>query len=224
MGSLHHMPPRGHYLANEVGRLAGVSGHEIGQWARYAYIRSSQSPKGVSPRVYSYQDIAEAMVVHHLWDEGVGYRRIKTVLVSLREDGEVGDWPLSSADLATSAPEELGATTTVLVRKGDEHYDVSDRPWHQVMRLGDLRRIAGDLNRGGWAVRELPNLKHIEVNPDRLSGRPVVRGHRMAARSVAELALVEGGDDLLRDEYGINDEEIEDAVRWWEVARRYEAA
>src|SRR2546430_17543574 len=54
------LPPRGQYLAHEVGRLAGVSGPQVGQWARNGYIRSSQSD-GL-PRIYSFQDVAEAMV------------------------------------------------------------------------------------------------------------------------------------------------------------------
>ena len=50
----------GHYLAGEAGLLAGVSGDRIGQWARWGYIRSSHSDG--EPRVYSYEDVAEAMV------------------------------------------------------------------------------------------------------------------------------------------------------------------
>jgi DNA-binding transcriptional MerR regulator len=58
MGHIRELPPRGHYLASEVGRLAGVSGQSIGQWARNGYLRSSQSDG--PPRVYSFQDVAEA--------------------------------------------------------------------------------------------------------------------------------------------------------------------
>src|SRR5688572_7510043 len=75
MGEVVHLPPVGHYLANEVGRLAGVTGDQIGQWARYGYIRSSQSDD--QPRVYSYQDVAEAMAVHQLRDNGVSYEDIR---------------------------------------------------------------------------------------------------------------------------------------------------
>ena len=64
MGDIRDMKPLGYYLAHEVGWLAGVSGDRIGQWARRGYIRSSVS--SVVPLVYSYQDVAEAMVVHEL--------------------------------------------------------------------------------------------------------------------------------------------------------------
>ncbi len=69
--------PRGHYLAREVGQLAGVSGDMIGQWARRGYIHSSQSRAGEIPRVYSFQDIAEAMIVHELLEHEVSHREIK---------------------------------------------------------------------------------------------------------------------------------------------------
>lgn len=215
------MPPRGLYLANDVGRLAGVSGDQIGQWARYRYIRSSQS--GGRPRVYSYQDIAEAMVVHQLRDNGASYKLIRFTLDALRDDADVGDWPLSHAQLATTPPKGGRASSVVLLR-GDHNFDVTGRVWHEVIDLGDLRRIAADLNRGGWAARELPDLEHIEVDPDRLSGRPAIRGRRVAARSVAELAATPQGIEVLADEYELDSDEIRDAQRWWEVASRYEAA
>ncbi|HXD56119.1 MAG TPA: MerR family transcriptional regulator [Solirubrobacteraceae bacterium] len=219
MGTLSHMPPRGRYLAAEVGRLAGVSGAKIGQWARQGYIKSSQGTG--RPRVYSYQDVAEAMVVHQLLDSGVSYKRIRLTLDELRKDSVLGDWPLSQVDFATVGS---GDRPEVVVQRDGGHFDLTGRPWNGMIDAGDLRRIAADLNRGGWAAREMPDLKYIEVHPDLLSGRPVVRGHRIAARSAAELAETERGLAVLRDEYELDDAEIHDAQRWWRVARRYEAA
>lgn len=213
------MPPRGRYLANEVGRLAGVSGGQIGQWARQGYISSSQSTG--RPRVYSYQDIAEAMVVHQLINNGVTFRKIKQTLNELRDDPQLGDWPLTQVRLVAAGSQ---SRADVLIERDGEHFDLTGRPWHGMLDAGDLRRIAIDLNRGGWAARDLPNLSHIEVNPDRLSGRPTIRGRRIAARSVAELAATDEGIAVLRDEYELDDAEIGDAQRWWEVARSYEAA
>src|SRR4051812_23872033 len=118
------MPPRGHYLANEVGALAGVSGDQIGQWARYAYIRSSQS--GDVPRIYSYQDVAEAMAVHQLRLNKISYADIRTALAALRDDPDLGDWPLSQADLGT-------AGASVVALKGDRAFDLSGRPWHPLL-------------------------------------------------------------------------------------------
>jgi len=52
----------------------------------------------------------------------------------------------------------------------EEGFDLG-RGWKRVLTTANLRRIAGDLSRGGWVAKEMPELRHIEVNPDRLSGR-----------------------------------------------------
>lgn len=213
--TVHQLPPRGHYLADEVGRLAGVSGQTIGAWARRGYIRSSQSD--ALPRVYSYQDVAEAMIVHELRDRGVPYPSIKETISALRERSGNG-WPLSRARLGTVG-------TRVVTEEGGNYFDVSDIPWHGLaIERDDVARIAGELQRGGWAARELPSLEHIEVDPERLSGRPVVRGTRVPAELVAELAEEPEGRKELREGYGVDDEQIDDAVQWWRAVRRYDQA
>ena len=88
----------------------------------------------------------------------------------------------------------------------------------------DLEAIKTDLARGGWAAREIPDLTYIEVDPDRLSGRPVIRGRRIAADDVAEMAASPGGRLVLRQDYGLTDAEIEDARRWWAAVRRFEVS
>ena len=213
------MPPRGYYLAREVGWLAGVSGDRIGQWARRGYIRSSQSEG--RPRVYSFQDVAEAMVVHELLDRGVRHRDIRRAIESLRDD--FGDWPLTHAPIVTGTGR--GARrTSVLIEKEGAHWDLADRPWHQVIGVEVLRRVRENLARGGWVVRKLPDLEHIEVDPDRLSGQPAIRGRRLAAEDAAELARVAGGRELLKDGYELTDEEIDDAVRWADATEQLAGA
>jgi uncharacterized protein (DUF433 family)/DNA-binding transcriptional MerR regulator len=212
MSNVIHMPPRGHYLANEVGRLAGVSGDRVGQCARRGYIRSSQSSG--SPRVYSFQDVAEAMVVHELLDNEVPLRSIKRAIQLLRE--EYGGWPLTTANLSVASGQVYAQHT------GDQ-YDVGGKGWHQVLEVDNLFKIAEDLHRGGWAVRQVPDLRYIEVDPDRLSGRPAIRGRRIAAEDVAQLAE-DGAEGVLREDYGLNQEEIHDARRWWRAVQEYEPA
>jgi uncharacterized protein (DUF433 family)/DNA-binding transcriptional MerR regulator len=204
------MPPRGIYLAREVGRLAGVSGSRVGQWARNGYIRSSQG--GGSPRLYSFQDVAEAMVVHELLEREVPYREIKNTIVKLRD--VYGDWPLTHARLSTSGGR-------VIAEEDNATYDIGRRGWQQ-MNADDLERIRGMLHRGGWVVRDLPDLTHIEVDPDRLSGRPTIRGRRIPAAKVARLALVQGGRATLRDDFGLSNDEIHDAERWWAATSKYD--
>jgi DNA-binding transcriptional MerR regulator len=61
--------PTGWYIPDEVGRLAGVSARDIGQWARRGYIQAVQSY--AHSRTYTYGDVAEAMIDHWLIRDGV---------------------------------------------------------------------------------------------------------------------------------------------------------
>jgi uncharacterized protein (DUF433 family)/DNA-binding transcriptional MerR regulator len=214
MPEITPMPPRGHYLAHEVGALAGVSGDRIGQWARRGYIRSSQSTG--RPRIYSFQDVAEAMVVHELVDAGAALRSIKRAIERLRDRYGM-DWPLQHAQVAT-------LHGGIVEYREDAAYDLGGKgsEWQQVLDPDNLRKIASQLERGGWAVRTLPDLRYIEVNPDRLSGRPVIRGRRVPADEVAQIATTKRGVELLREDYELSDPEIEDAKQWWKVASAYE--
>jgi uncharacterized protein (DUF433 family)/DNA-binding transcriptional MerR regulator len=215
--AVRELPPRGHYLADEVGRLAGVSGQRIGQWARFGYIRSSRSEE--TPRIYSYQDVAEAMVVHALVEAGVEYDVLRATIQALRE--RYGhDWPLQKARLKVPADQE-GAERpsrkrTVVAEGVDLPVD------HPVLTEQGLVEIATDLRRGGWAARSIPDLDYVEVNPDRLSGRPVIRGTRIPAEHVGRIANRTGGHRILRRDYDLSDEQIESARRWWEVVHEYE--
>ncbi len=216
MGTLTHMPPRGHYLAAEAGLLAGVSGDRIGQWARRGYIRASQSVG--PPLVYSYQDVAEAMVVHELEDLGADLKSIKRTIERLRKR-EGLSWPLQhhGKDLGTMHG-------SVVEHTGERVYDIGGKhsAEQQVLDPGNLQKIADELERGGWAARLVPDLRFIEVNPDRLSGRPVIRGRRIAADEVASLAEGQGGRETLLEDYEITSEEVDDAVRWWRAVREFE--
>lgn len=216
MNAVTKVGPVGFYLASEAGALAGVSGETIGQWARYGYIQSSQSEPNELPRVYSFQDIAEAMVVHELLDHGVPHEEIKAAIQTLRDQREA-DWPLLNSELGTAG----GA---VVVRRAGRHYEVGQRPWQDFVERGNLKRIAVDLNRGGWAVRSMPDLQHIEVDPEVLSGTPIVRGHRVSAEKAAQLAGTRAGLRTLTDDYELSGPEIRDASRWWEKAHSFALA
>ncbi len=207
------MPPRGHYLAHEVGALAGVSGDRIGQWARRGYIRASQSDG--RPHVYSYQDVAEAMVVHELIEGGADLKAVKRTIARLRERHGY-DWPLQHAELSPYHGGVVGYEDGV-------PFDLGGRGSpDQVVETENLRKIANQLERGGWAVRGLPDLRHIEVNPDRLSGRPAIRDKRVPASMVAELAATPDGEHELREGFGLTANEIRDARRWWAATERFD--
>ena len=223
MGEVKERRPRGYYLAHEAGWLAGVSGDRIGQWARRGYIRSSISTE--IPRVYSYQDAAEAMIVHELVESGVPLPSIRRAVEALRQ--EYGDWPLTEAPIVTAGLEGSEATKVralALAHADGGLTDIDRRPRHGLLSLGDVRRVAGDLRRGGWAVRELPDLRSIEVDPDRLSGRPAISGTRVPAELVAQLARTEPGRRTLRSDYGVTVRQMKDATDWWRAVEVLTAA
>lgn len=224
--TVQELTPRGHYLAAEVGRLAGVSGTTIGQWARRGYIRSSQGDG--PPRVYSYQDVAEAMVVHALLERGLAHAAIRDAVAFLRERHGYS-WPLSHASLLVPADyatdTDSGSTTgqgrAIAARVDGGIVDVTTGD--TVLAESDLLEIAADLRSGGWAARQR-DLTHIEVNPDRFSGRPVVAGTRIPAEDVARLAATPAGEAILLADYGLDAEQIADASTWWDAVTGYEPA
>ena len=126
--------PHGHFLAGEAGELAGVSGTTIGQWARWGYIRASQSAG--DPHVYSVEDVAEAAIVRVLLARGVRHADVRRAVALL---AEYGPWPLSEAPLAT-AP---GPRRTLLVlRDADGPCALVDRGWQRLVApppLDDVR-------------------------------------------------------------------------------------
>jgi DNA-binding transcriptional MerR regulator len=149
MGTVTRMPARGRYVAWEAGQLAGVSGLTLGQWARRGYIRASMDAG--TPHVYSFRDVAEAMVVHEMLERGVSHREIRHAIDRL---DEYGDWPLTDAPIAT-LPEKGAARIVVTTEEGT--YDVGDRGWQQVVEPESLEIIRGQLHRGGWAVHFSPS-------------------------------------------------------------------
>jgi uncharacterized protein (DUF433 family)/DNA-binding transcriptional MerR regulator len=207
----------GWYLPHEVGQLAGVSGDQIGQWARRGYMQSAWATE--SPRSYSYQDVAEAMVLHYLRLQKVPYSSIRKALAKARED-HGRRWPLSNARLyiVSDHPQAKGPKRTVVV----DDFDVIKG--HPVIGKLDLVEVNRDLMQGGWAFREDSSIKNVAVDPATRSGTPVIKGTRIPVLDVAELAAVEGGRDILKDDYGLRARQVDDAVKWADRVRSYEAA
>jgi DNA-binding transcriptional MerR regulator len=127
----------GHFLAGEAGELAGVSGNTIGQWARWGYIRASQSDG--EPHVYSVEDVAEAAVVQSLLERGVRHRDVRRAIARLASYGE---WPLSEAPLATTADGRL------VLRENGNAYALSARGWQLMASPPALEDVRLRLRRG----------------------------------------------------------------------------
>jgi uncharacterized protein (DUF433 family)/DNA-binding transcriptional MerR regulator len=194
--------PIGCYTPAEVARLAGVSPHRVGRWAREGIILPSIS---THPNRYSYADAAEAIVAHYLIEQGKPPSQVREAVHKLRE--QYGDWPLATAPLAHDGGMLLEWD------EGQQRWVSVDIPNHEVLEgtLIDLKVIRESLGYGGWvAIRN--RREHIEVDPDRHSGTPVVRGRRLPTSLVAGIADDPDGWTILREDYGLSDAEIEDAI------------
>jgi uncharacterized protein (DUF433 family)/DNA-binding transcriptional MerR regulator len=211
------LPPEiiGVYTPHRAGALAGVSGQSIGQWARNGLISASVY-EGRPANLYSYFDVAEAIVVRWLLDRGVTHPQIAYALSHVRHD--FPNWPLLNAPLG------IGQQSTDdpgrLVRKTDdrEYIDVSgDRPGQVVIRPTLLHGAADMLEHGGWLANAL-GLRRIEVTPAKLGGQPSLRGRRWTVDHVARLGADDEGQAILREQYGLDQGEIDEALQWAEAA------
>ena len=131
--------PHGQFLAGEAGELAGVTGNTIGQWARWGYIRASQSDG--EPHVYSVEDVAEAAIVGELLRRGVRHRDVRR---AIRHLPEYGAWPLSEAPLATTPEGRL-----LLLRENGEIYALSARGWQLMSVPPEVEDVRLRLQRVG---------------------------------------------------------------------------
>jgi DNA-binding transcriptional MerR regulator len=119
--------------ASEVAELVGVSGTTIGQWARRGYIRSSQ--RHAEPRLYAFEDVAEAAIVRTLLARGVPHPEI---LRAVRRS--VHAWPLNSARLATRR--DGAGRAHLLMHEGDTWLELGARGWQAVATPEDLDEVA----------------------------------------------------------------------------------
>jgi len=193
----------GHYTASEFSRLAGVSSRRVGSWARYGIVPSISE----RPKIYSYADVGEAILAHYLIQLEWKPRDVRKLVERLRE--RFGPWPLASAPLEHDGK-------LVVIKEGNDLYiDAMDHVEHSVIgkTLLDLQIVRDALAKGGWTALENPR-EHIEVDPDRHSGQPVIRGHRIPTSDVAEIASETRGREILREDYGLSDAEIDDALAY----------
>jgi len=103
----------------------GVTGNTIGQWARWGYIRASQSQG--DPHVYSVDDVAEAAMVHALLDAGASHAQVRRAIAHLP-----GRWPLSDARLSVTD------TGRIVL---DREFVLSPRGWQAITETPPVQDI-----------------------------------------------------------------------------------
>lgn len=196
------MQSLGYYTTADVARLAGLTPHRVARWARMGIIRHSVSSR---PNVYSYADVGEAILAHYLFDQGKPPRKIKVLVENLRTD--YGEWPLAAAPLEHDGP------LCVVWDENDEAHVSVDIPGQKVMEktLLNLREIREALKQGGWVSLKNPRI-HVEIDPDRHSGEPVIKGRRLSTQRVANLAAEPSGRIALHKDFDLTDDQIDDAI------------
>jgi uncharacterized protein (DUF433 family) len=193
----------GYYTTAEVARLSGMSPQRVTRWARMGIIQHSISTR---PNIYSYADAGEAILAHYLYEHGKKPRAIRELVEYLRE--KYGPWPLATAPLEHDGP-------LCIIWDKEEGVRVSaDIPGHGLIEGTlpvDLKQIRSALKHGGWVSLKTPR-EHIEIDPDRHSGEPVVKGRRLSTQRVAAIAEGPKGRTQLRKDFDLTDAEINDAV------------
>lgn len=222
--SIFYDEPRGYYSLAESAWISGLRPQRLAAWVSRRHLTASQSDR--KPYVFCYQDIAEAMLMHELLDvHHAKWAKLRETIEGLTEVH--GRWPLSreslEGELATVCAEK-GKASTIVVKSGRAVYERCGAAWQQMLEPTTLGLIMDRLQRGGWAVVIDPSLRHIAIDPDQLSGRPTIRGRRIAAVDVACMALTEDGRQRLQQEYRLDRDEIRDAVKWWKAAQTLPAA
>jgi DNA-binding transcriptional MerR regulator len=157
----------GHYLAHEVGRLAGADGDRIGQWARWGHIRASISDG--DPHVYSFADVADALAVRILLDAGLSLRVIRAAVDHLG-----GEHPLSEGLHVVDgrlAVERAGGLEDVFTEQ-------------RVLELDGRLDPVSLLRAGGYP--SLMTGVAVEVDPERAAGQPCVPGTRRPVKDALD--------------------------------------
>jgi DNA-binding transcriptional MerR regulator len=192
----------GVFSPRRAGALAGVSGDQIGQWARYGLIRPTVY-KGRPANRYAFFDIAEAIVVHWLRDQHFHYSEIHHAIESAR--GEHPNWPLTRGQLGVARHSvESDLDRGVIVQRTPEGaYVEVGRAGRQVILKPELLDFAQDMLRtGGW-IAYAHDLDRIEVDPTKLRGAPALGGSRWPIERIARIAADAEGRAILVREYGL---------------------
>ena len=137
---------------------------------------------------------------------------------------------------ASEFSEITGLSAEETVRRGGRAASNPERrvfSWRDALEVIAARIQAGEeaeadadaeetLRKGGMAWRDLNGrIRHISIDPDRLSGIPEIAGTRVHAMFVGLEAQRPGGRETLTRSYDLTPEQIEDAVIWSKQALSY---
>lgn len=195
-----------------------MSGYRIGQWARYGLIRPTVF-KGRPANLYAFYDVAEAIVVHWLLEQNFDHAGIHAAVE--RAEREYPRWPLINAPLGVAKHATAGDTRGRIALEVERgvFVDTSTGADQVLLRPELLEEARLMLQRGGWLADHL-RLGRLEVDPQKLGGAPTLRGRRWPVERVAQLAADEEGQGILLQDYGLDERDIDESLRWVDAASR----
>lgn len=170
----------GRYLAADAGRLAGIDGDRIGQWARWGHIRASVSDG--DPHVYAFLDVADALAVRLLLDGGVRLPVIRRAVDALGGAHPLTDG-LHLVDGRLAVERERGLEDVFTTQRVLEMDQGGDAVIAGVKDRGRLDPVAL-LRAGGWP--SLMTGVAVEVDPERAAGVPCRPGTRTPVRDALD--------------------------------------
>jgi uncharacterized protein (DUF433 family)/DNA-binding transcriptional MerR regulator len=204
----------GVFSPHRAGALAGVSGNQIGQWARYGLIRPTVY-EGRPANRYAFYDVAEAIVVHWLNTQGFDYAAIHEAIADAQS--RYPSWPLIRAEVGI-ARDAVGRDRGMIVERQDGQYVEIGRPGGQIVLQPELFNRAHDMLRsGGWLADRL-GLQRIEVDPEKVGGAPTLRGRRWPVERVARIAADADGRAILTEDYGLDSRDVDESLQWTDAA------
>ena len=170
--------------------------------------------EGRPKNLYAFNDVAEAIVVHWLVDKSFSYDAIHNAIDYARRSHPT--WALIRAPVGVASAVE-GDRGVIAQRVAGEYVDIGGSGEQGVLRPEMFERASDMLRAGGWIANEL-GLSRIEVDPTKLGGAPSLRGHRWPVERVARIAADEPGRSILVTDYGLDDRDVEESLRWTEAA------
>lgn len=201
----------GFYTAAEAARIARVPRTTLDYWARTRLVPASQ--RAVRPRLFSFEDLRDIVVVEKLRQQGAKTRAIRAAISYVRTITDVKRFAQANLQFNEKGGllwEDLTGRV-VAPHLGGQY----------VLMMSEVFRQLG-------AEPDNPTVLHpvkgIRIDPNIRGGAPVIEGTRIPAQLIAEY-LLEGTpeEELVKLYPSLTPEAIE-GVRAWERLGEQDAA
>lgn len=195
----------GFYTAAEAAKIASVPRSTLDYWTRTGLVPASQ--RSARPRLFSFADLRDIVVVEKLRGQGAKTRAIRSAL----------DWVRSVADVKRLAHASFGVDAGGLVMPFEGQLVAPHAKGQYVLAMSDVYRQLGADPEEPTVLRPVPG---ILIDPRVRGGAPVIEGTRIPAQLVVEY-LQDGlsNEELLSLYPSLPPSAIHAALEWDRVTR-----